>query len=76
MKKITAFILCFLLFFSSIPVQALEASPGFTQEVEKAVDRCINLYPCEIDSYQRPITRGEFAVLSVNFVAEIGRAHV
>ena len=71
MKKITAFILCFLLFFSSIPVQALEASPGFTQEVEKAVDRCINLYPCEIDSYQRPITRGEFAVLSVNFVAAL-----
>ena len=71
MKKITAFILCFLLFFSSIPVQALEASPGFTQEVEKATDRCINLYPCEIDSYQRPITRGEFAVLSVNFVAAL-----
>lgn len=71
MKKNAIFILCLLLFLSSVPAQALEASPGFVQEVEKATDRCINLYPCEIDSYQRPITRGEFAVLSVNFVAAL-----
>lgn len=71
MKKIAIFILCFLLILSSVPAQALEASPGFAQEVEKAADRCINLHPCKIDSYQRPITRGEFAVLSVNFVAAL-----
>lgn len=71
MKKTAIFILCFLLVFFSVPAQALEASPGFAQEVKKAADRCINLHPCEIDSYQRPITRGEFAVLSVNFVAAL-----
>ena len=39
MKKTAIFILCFLLVLSSVPAQALEASPGFAQEVEKAADQ-------------------------------------
>lgn len=60
-----------LLFGLAIPAQALELSPGFAKEIETAFGRCINLLPYEIKDYRRPIKRGEFAVLFVNFIAAL-----
>lgn len=72
LKRIAAFILCAILLFGlAIPAQALELSPGFAKEIETAFGRCINLLPYEIKDYRRPIKRGEFAVLSVNFIAAL-----
>lgn len=74
MKKMiifTLYLLSVLTCFMAVPVQAAEPTPVFVREIAEATDRHIisQSFLNGIDNYQRPISRGEFALLSTNAVA-------
>ena len=75
MKRLLSFLLS--IFFIPILVQqpayAVEYSTVFTNEITTAEQRDIipSVFSESFDTYTRPITRGEFAELAVNFVASM-----